>query len=55
MKVAILGTGKFGRALAIRLLEAGDDVVIGSRDEERAREIAGELGARGERRRCGQR
>src|SRR5215216_3718326 len=49
MKVAILGTGKFGRALAIRLVQAGDDVVIGSRDEERAREIAGELGARGER------
>jgi 8-hydroxy-5-deazaflavin:NADPH oxidoreductase len=49
MRVAILGTGKFGRALAIRLVEAGDDVVIGSRDEERAREVAAELGARGER------
>jgi len=49
MKVAILGTGKFGRALAIRLLEAGDEVVIGSRDEERAREIAAEHGGRGER------
>ena len=49
MKVAILGTGKFGRALAIRLLEAGDEVVIGSRDEARAREIAAEHGARGER------
>jgi NADPH-dependent F420 reductase len=49
MKVAILGTGKFGRALAIRLVEAGDDVVIGSRDEERAREIAAELGVQGER------
>jgi len=49
MKVAILGTGKFGRALAIRLVEAGDDVVIGSRDEKRAREVATELGAQGER------
>jgi NADPH-dependent F420 reductase len=49
MRVAIIGTGKFGRALAIRLVEAGDDVVIGSRDEERARAAAAELGARGER------
>jgi len=49
MKVAILGTGKFGRALAIRLVDAGDEVVIGSRDEERARAVAAELGTRGER------
>jgi NADPH-dependent F420 reductase len=50
MKVAILGgTGKFGRALATRLVEAGDDVVIGSRDAERAREIAEKLGVRGAR------
>jgi NADPH-dependent F420 reductase len=50
MKVAILGgTGKFGRALATRLAEAGDDVVIGSRDAGRAREIAEKLGVRGAR------
>lgn len=50
MRVAILGgTGKFGRALAIRLAAAGDDVVIGSRDAGRAREIAAELGVRGAR------
>jgi len=50
MNVAILGgTGKFGRAIAIRLAAAGDDVVIGSRDAERARQIAAELGVRGAR------
>lgn len=39
------GTGSFGRGLVARLLAAGfDDVVIGSRDEGRARETAAELG-----------
>jgi NADPH-dependent F420 reductase len=48
MKVMIVGgTGKFGRALATRLAEAGDDVTIGSRDAERARAIAAELGVQG--------
>jgi 8-hydroxy-5-deazaflavin:NADPH oxidoreductase len=46
MKVAIVGgTGDFGLALAARLVEAGDEVVIGSRDAERAREKAREVGA----------
>ena len=50
MKVAILGgTGPFGRALAVRLAEAGDDVTIGSRDDERARSVAAELGVDGKR------
>jgi len=50
MRVAILGgTGKFGRALAARLLEAGDEVVIGSRDADRAGEIAADLGCEGAR------
>jgi NADPH-dependent F420 reductase len=46
MKVAILGgTGSFGRALAGRLDAVGeDDVVLGSRDAERARLAAHELG-----------
>jgi NADPH-dependent F420 reductase len=50
VKVAILGgTGPFGRALAARLGEAGDEVVIGSRDARRAADAAAELGARGAR------
>jgi NADPH-dependent F420 reductase len=39
------GTGDFGLALARRLAEAGDRVVVGSRDAERAREKAMEAGA----------
>jgi NADPH-dependent F420 reductase len=46
MRVAIVGgTGDFGLALAGRLVEAGDEVVIGSRDAERAQEKAREVGA----------
>lgn len=48
MKVAIIGgTGSFGRALARRLRALGEDVYIGSRDAERARERALELGVQG--------
>ena len=49
MKVAIVGgTGAFGRALAQRLHEIGEDeVVIGSRDADRARATAEELGVDG--------
>ena len=47
MRVAILGgTGKFGTALARRLAPT-DDVVIGSRDAERARAAAADLGVLG--------
>jgi 8-hydroxy-5-deazaflavin:NADPH oxidoreductase len=53
MKVAIVGgTGAFGRALATRLAEIGqDEVVIGSRDAERAQASAEELGVSGGRNR----
>ncbi|MEI8105404.1 MAG: NAD(P)-binding domain-containing protein [Actinomycetes bacterium] len=46
MRVAILGgTGSFGHAIAARLVACGqDEVVIGSRDAERARAVAAELG-----------
>jgi NADPH-dependent F420 reductase len=48
MRIAVIGgTGSFGQALALRLHAAGEVVVIGSRDGERAREIAAELGVAG--------
>ncbi len=48
MKVAVLGgTGAFGSALARRLMEAGIDVTIGSRDPDRAAATAAEIGAAG--------
>jgi len=49
MKVAIVGgTGAFGRALAKRLAEVGrDEIVVGSRDIERARMTAEDLGVAG--------
>jgi NADPH-dependent F420 reductase len=49
MIVAIVGgTGTFGRALARRLHQLGDDVFIGSRDAQRARERALEIGVHGD-------
>jgi NADPH-dependent F420 reductase len=48
VRVAVVGgTGDFGLALAQRLAEAGDHVVVGSRDVERARAKAVEAGAAG--------
>jgi hypothetical protein len=48
VRVAVVGgTGSFGLALATRLRKSGYDVVIGSRDESRARAAAEELGVDG--------
>jgi NADPH-dependent F420 reductase len=46
MRIAVVGgTGDFGANLAARLVEAGQDVVVGSRDLERAQSAATEIGA----------
>lgn len=48
MRVAVVGgTGPFGKALALRLREAEVEVVVGSRDAERAASTAAELGVAG--------
>ncbi len=48
MRVAVVGgTGPFGKALAIRLREAEIEVVVGSRDADRAAATAAELGVAG--------
>ena len=48
MKVAVIGgTGSFGQAVAKQLVAAGIEIVIGSRDAERAQEAAAPLGAQG--------
>jgi len=44
MKIAVLGgTGKEGSGLALRWANAGHEVIIGSRDPEKARRVAEEL------------
>jgi NADPH-dependent F420 reductase len=48
VRVAVVGgTGPFGKALAVRLREAEVEVVVGSRDAERAAATAAELGVAG--------
>jgi NADPH-dependent F420 reductase len=46
MRIAVLGgTGKEGRGLALRWAKAGHEVILGSRDADRAKEKATELSA----------
>src|SRR6202521_409934 len=46
VKIAILGgTGEQGPGLALRWAMAGEEVIIGSRSQERAEKIASELNA----------
>jgi 8-hydroxy-5-deazaflavin:NADPH oxidoreductase len=46
-KIAVLGgTGPAGMGLALRWARAGETIIIGSRDRERARKAAAELAAR---------
>lgn len=48
MRIAVVGgTGAFGTAVAVRLREAGHDVVIGSRDAARAAEAGRQIGIEG--------
>jgi 8-hydroxy-5-deazaflavin:NADPH oxidoreductase len=50
VRVAVVGgTGSFGQAVAKRLVDAGVEIVIGSRDAGRAREAAEALGGEGQR------
>jgi 3-hydroxyisobutyrate dehydrogenase-like beta-hydroxyacid dehydrogenase len=46
-RVAILGTGRMGSAMARALVDEGHDVVLYNRTLERARALAAELGASG--------
>jgi len=44
MRIGVLGgTGPAGRGVAVRLAAAGHDVIVGSRDRDRAAEVVGEL------------
>jgi len=47
LRVAIIGTGNMGSGLARRSVRAGHEVVIGSRDPERAASLGAAVGARG--------
>jgi hypothetical protein len=44
MRIGIIGTGRMGSGLGRRWAERGHEVFLGSRDPERARELAGTMG-----------
>jgi 8-hydroxy-5-deazaflavin:NADPH oxidoreductase len=44
-RIAVVGTGRMGSALALRLAAAGHEVRVGSRDRERGQRKATEVGA----------
>jgi len=44
--IAIIGSGDFGRALALRMVQSGLSVNIGSRNPERNRELVSKVGAK---------
>ncbi|MEO7664187.1 MAG: NADPH-dependent F420 reductase, partial [Candidatus Limnocylindrales bacterium] len=45
MKIAIIGTGNVGSALGGSFVRAGHDVTFAAQDGEKARKVAGEVGA----------
>lgn len=46
MNIGIIGTGNVGSSLGKRWTDAGHTVMFGSRDTEKAQELAGEVGGR---------
>ena len=45
MKVAVVGTGRMGAAMARRLSGAGTELVLFNRTQQKAREVAATIGA----------
>ena len=46
MKVAVVGTGRMGSAMARSLARGGSELILQNRTRERAEALASELGAR---------
>jgi 3-hydroxyisobutyrate dehydrogenase/2-hydroxy-3-oxopropionate reductase len=44
--VAVIGTGRMGAAMAVKLREAGAEVVLFNRTADKAHQLAAETGAR---------